>query len=96
MESALGLQPVVRDVPVEQAIDGNLEGGFDAVGNLIDGVPEAIGAAADRLQDLGIDVRQGEDGSITVGPRDRPFREEPPSRDDRDRDRRPPPEDGEE
>jgi penicillin-binding protein 1A len=96
MESALGLQPVVRDVPVEQVIDGNLEGGFDAVGNLIDGVPEAIGAAADRLQDLGIDVRQGEDGSITVGPRDRPFRDEPPPRDDRDRDRRPPPEDGEE
>jgi penicillin-binding protein 1A len=86
MQSALGIAPVVREVAPDTAIDTDGEAGFDAVGNLIDGVPEAIDAAADRLQDIGVDLRRGDDGSITVGPRDRGPREP------RDREPRDPPE----
>ena len=77
MTDALGIAPPVRPVEEQVAPD---EG--DAVGDLIDNMVDPV---ADQLQQLGIDVRRGEDGSIQVGPgpRDRPRgeprREEPES-----------------
>ena len=81
MQSALDIAPVAVAAP-EEVIDGNT---LDDLGNQIDDIgADAIGAAQDRLQDFGIDLRQNEDGSIVVGPR----------RDvGRDRDAEPPPED---
>jgi penicillin-binding protein 1A len=84
MVSALNIAPVTAPVVVEEnAIDPEaLVNGTD-VGDAIDqAVGDAVGTASDQLRDLGIDVRRGDDGSISVGP---------PRGRDRDRDRDPPP-----
>ncbi|MDP1027909.1 PBP1A family penicillin-binding protein [Sphingomonas sp. KR1UV-12] len=75
MQDALGVAPVVREEVVP--VDANLIG--DA-GNELEGIiPDTIDAAADQLDQLGLEIRQNDDGSIAVGPRR-----------DRERDRRPP------
>ncbi len=81
MQGALGIAPIVREEAVEVP-DGNL---IDEAGNTLGGIiPDTLDAAVDQLDQLGLEIRQNEDGSIAVGPRrDR----------ERERDRGPPPED---
>ncbi len=84
MQAGLGVAPIVRDEP--EVVDGNL---LEAVGNQLDGViPDSLDAAADQLDQLGLEIRQNDDGSIAVGPRRDRERERP-----RDREPPPPPED---
>ncbi|GAA3696235.1 transglycosylase domain-containing protein [Sphingomonas cynarae] len=80
MQSALGIAPVVVAEP-EPVFDSNA---VDDVGNDLGQIgADAIDAAADRLGELGIDIRQGDDGSISVGPRRREPDNGPLPRDDR-------------
>ncbi|WP_177200179.1 transglycosylase domain-containing protein [Sphingomonas rubra] len=66
MQNALRIAPVAVAAP-EEVIDPNL---IDNLGEQIDGIgTDAIGAAQDQLEGLGLDLRQNEDGSIVVGPR---------------------------
>ena len=75
MTDALGIAPPVAPEPEQEALPE--EG--DPVGDLID---NAVDPVADQLQQLGIDLRRGPDGAISIGPgpRDRPRepREEEP------------------
>jgi penicillin-binding protein 1A len=81
MQSALNIQPVVKPVVVEEnAIDPEAAiGNGDPVGDLIGG---AVDQTADRLRDLGVDIRQSPDGSLIVGPAGR-GPPAPPPREDR-------------
>lgn len=67
MSDALGVAPIARAAPVEEEIAP--EG--DPIGDLIE---NAVDPVADQLQELGIDLRRGEDGGLFVDPipRDRP------------------------
>ena len=86
MVSALGIAPLRAPVVVDpNAVDPEAT---DAVGNLIDAtvggaVDGAIGAAGDRLRDLGIDLRRQDDGSYQIGPAGRRDAPPPPPHDDR-------------
>jgi len=90
MVAGLGIAPVRAPVVVEEnAIDPEAVIDGAEVGDQIDqAVGDAIGTAGDSLRDLGIDLRRGDDGSISVGPargRDRQGPPPPPRED-----RRPP------
>jgi penicillin-binding protein 1A len=67
MSDALDVAPIARPEPIDEALpeDGDL------VGELID---NAVDPVAEQLQQLGIDLRRGDDGSLYIapGPRDRP------------------------
>ncbi|WP_294232957.1 transglycosylase domain-containing protein [uncultured Sphingomonas sp.] len=92
MQSALDIPPVPAPV-VQQEVDP------DAIANGMDEEAMPTGdPVGDIIQGLGIDLRTGEDGSITVGPGRRRGERPPPGPDDRGPDdRRPPDErDGEE
>jgi len=66
MQSALDIAPVAVAAP-ETAVDANA---IDELGDAVNGIgADAIGAAQDQLEGLGIDLRQNPDGSIVVGPR---------------------------
>ena len=96
MVSALDLQPLTAPVAVDpNAMDpeaiGNLQGLDGAVGDVVNGaVGDAVDAAGDRLRDLGIDLRRGDDGGLSIGPLRRRDQPPPPPNDDRE----PPPDDG--
>ncbi|SEM70334.1 penicillin-binding protein 1A [Sphingomonas gellani] len=100
MVSALDIAPVRAPVVVDEdaadpeAVENMAEipDMSEAVDRAVDGaVDGAVGQAGDRLRDIGIDLRRGEDGSITVSPtRGRDRTPPPPPRDDR----RPPDDDG--
>lgn len=83
MQSALGIAPPVIAAP-ETVPDANLLEGVDpTLDGLIppDAIPQAIDEAGRQLGELGLDLRRGEDGSLTVEPRRReppPEPEEPP------------------
>jgi len=80
MQSALGIAPVVVAEP-EPVFDGNE---VEDIGNDLGRIgADAIDAASDQLGELGLDIRQGEDGSISVGPRRREPDAGPPPREDR-------------
>ena len=80
MQSALGIAPVVVAEP-EPVFDGNA---VEDIGNDLGRIgADAIDAASDQLGELGLDIRQGEDGSISVGPRRREPDYGPPPREDR-------------
>ncbi|MBJ6122684.1 transglycosylase domain-containing protein [Sphingomonas mollis] len=83
MQNALGVAPPVVAEP-EPAFDGNA---VEGIGNdLADMGADALDAAASQLEGLGLEIRQGDDGSISVGPRrdrDRDRDPGPPPRDDR-------------
>ena len=87
MQSALGITPPVAVAP-EPAADGELLEGNpdDTLGGLLPPgtIPDAVDEAGRRLDELGLDLRRGNDGSLTVEPR----RREPPPEPDE-----PPPED---
>lgn len=91
MTQALGLEPAAR--PVAIPVDDEYQG--DDVGNLIDQsvgdiVNGQVAPIQGQLEGMGLNLKMGEDGSITVGPSR--GRDEPPPRDRRE-DRRPPDED---
>ncbi|MDR6128239.1 penicillin-binding protein 1A [Sphingomonas sp. SORGH_AS802] len=76
LQSALDIAPVARAAPVEAVapVEEGVEGYIDnAIGQYI---PDAE-ILQDQAERMGLDMRRGEDGSITVGPRrPRPPREE--------------------
>lgn len=84
MQSALGIAPPVVAAPVEVAPEGNgIEGIDPALEGLLppDAIPQAIDEAGRQLEGLGLELRRGEDGAVTVEPRRReppPEPEEPP------------------
>ncbi|VVT11017.1 Penicillin-binding protein [Sphingomonas sp. EC-HK361] len=91
MTQALGLEPATR--PAAIPADDEYQG--DDVGNLIDqGVGDIVNGQIapiqGQLEGMGLNLKMGEDGSITVGPSR--GRDEPPPRDRRE-DRRAPDED---
>ena len=95
LQSALDIAPVARAVPVEEAapVEEGVEGYIDnAIGQYL---PDTE-LLQDQAERMGLDMRRGEDGSITVGPR----RPRPPREGDRrdidPDDRGPPPGDEEE
>ena len=73
MSDALNLRPVAAPV-VQEAVDPDPDNGvlYDDEGNPIVQVP-----AAGELEGMGLNLRMGEDGSITVGPA-RGNRDDPP------------------
>lgn len=90
MSSALGLAPVARPEPAEtspedEVIDPLAEG-IDAV------VPQALDAAGDQLDRFGLELRQGPDGSLSVGPRSDRGPPPPPREDRRPPEEEAPPE----
>jgi penicillin-binding protein 1A len=90
MQSALDIAPVAVAAP-ETAVDANA---IDELGDAVNGIgADAIGAAQDQLEGLGIDLRQNPDGSIVVGPR-RGDRDAGPPPEERRNEDRGDPEDG--
>ncbi|KQU53047.1 penicillin-binding protein [Sphingomonas sp. Leaf339] len=85
MQNALGVAPPVVAEP-EPVFDGNA---VEGIGNDLGDIgADALDAAAGQLEGLGLEIRQGDDGSISVGPRrdrdrDRDRDPGPPPRDDR-------------
>jgi penicillin-binding protein 1A len=61
MTDALGIAPAFRPEPVEE-VDPDAE---DPVGDLIGNMVDPVG---EQLQQFGIDLQRGEDGSISIGP----------------------------
>ena len=84
MQSALDIPPVAAPV-VEQEVDPDaIANGMEEETLPIEGDP-----VGDIIQGMGLDLRTGEDGSITVGPgRRRPDRASPPPEDRRPPDER--------
>lgn len=76
LQSALDIAPVARAAPVEEVapVEDGVQGYIDnAIGQYM---PDAE-ILQDQAERMGLDMRRGEDGSITVGPRrPRPPREE--------------------
>jgi penicillin-binding protein 1A len=61
MTDALGIAPAYRPEPVEE-VDPDAE---DPVGDLIGNMVDPVG---EQLQQFGIDLQRGDDGSISIGP----------------------------
>ncbi|KTW02291.1 transglycosylase domain-containing protein [Sphingomonas sanguinis] len=89
MQSALDIPPVAAPVVMEEADPDAITNGMDE-----EAMPAETDPVGDIIQGLGIDLKTGEDGSITIGPGRRRGERPPPGPDDR----RPPDEryDGEE
>ncbi len=88
MGQALDIAPPPR-APVEEVLDENI-----GEAELLEGaIPEIAPVIAGELDGLGIDLRVGEDGSVSVGPARGRREEEPPFERE---DRRPPEEEEEE
>jgi penicillin-binding protein 1A len=79
MGQALNIAPPPRE-PVDEVVDGNV----GEVGLLEGAIPELAPVIAGELDGLGIDLRVGEDGSVSVSPsRNRREEEPPPEREER-------------
>lgn len=90
MTSALGIAPVVQPAPVEGAVPADA---IDAFGEGIDTVvPQALDAATEQLDRLGLELRRAPDGSISVGPRSDREPAAPPREDRRPPEEEEPPE----
>ncbi len=89
MQSALDIPPVAAPVVMEEADPDAITNGMDE-----EAMPAETDPVGDIIQGLGIDLKTGEDGSISIGPGRRRGERPPPGPDDR----RPPDEryDGEE
>ncbi len=89
MQSALDIPPVPAPVVMEEADPDAITNGMDE-----EAMPAETDPVGDIIQGLGIDLKTGEDGSISIGPGRRRGERPPPGPDDR----RPPDEryDGEE
>ncbi|GAA3259143.1 hypothetical protein GCM10020258_20750 [Sphingomonas yabuuchiae] len=91
MQSALDIPPVAAPVVQEEVDPDAISNGMDD--GMMPGGPDMMPGSADPvgeiIQGLGIDLRTGDDGSITVGPgRRRPDRAGPPPEDRRPPDER--------
>ena len=89
MQSALDIPPVPAPVVMEETDPDAISNGMGE-----EAMPAETDPVGDIIQGLGIDLKTGEDGSITIGPGRRRGERPPPGPEDR----RPPDEryDGEE
>lgn len=78
MQSALDIPPVAAPVVMEEADPDAITNGMDE-----EAIPAETDPVGDIIQGLGIDLKTGEDGSITIGPGRRRGERPPPGPDDR-------------
>ena len=79
MQSALDIPPVPAPVVVEETDPDAITNGMDE-----EAMPAETDPVGDIIQGLGIDLKTGEDGTISIGPgRRRGDRAGPPPRDER-------------